>query len=113
MNYTNNCSYSVSRMSDDALADFLKAIVAEQTAREKKKASKRERWIDMWYGEYLNRYDTDCLVVGKRTIVATHDGYNGMRIGTSYPIHGDEYDARTGIAVAFAKAIGESIPDFV
>ena len=33
MNYTNNCSYSVSRMSDDALTDFLKAIVAEQTAR--------------------------------------------------------------------------------
>lgn len=110
---TNNCSFSVSRLTDSDLVALFNACASEMAIREERKSEQREHWIDMWYGEYLNRYDTDCLVVGKRTIVATYDGYNGMRIGTSYPIHGDEFDARTGIAIAFAKAIGESVPDYI
>ena len=110
---TNNCSFTVSRMTDSDLVALFNACASEMASREERKSRQREQWIDMWYAEYLNRYDTDCLVVGKRTIVATYDEYNGMRIGTSYPIHGDEYDARTGIAVAYAKAIGIAIPDYI
>ena len=110
---TNNCSFSVSRLTDSDLVNLFNACASEMTSREERKFKQREQWIEMWYAEYLNRYDTDCLVVGKRTIVATYDEYNGMRIGTSYPIHGDEYDARTGIAVAYAKAIGIAIPDYI
>lgn len=113
MNYTNNCSYSVSRMSDDALADFLKAIVAEQTVREKKKAIKRKEWVDLWYTEFLNRYDTASITRGELTIVATFDEYNGQKICTAYPIKGDKFDAKTGIAVAYAKAVGVEIPDYI
>ena len=110
---TNNCSFSISRLTDSDLVNLFNACASEMASREERKSRQREQWIDMWYAEYLNRYDTDCLVVGKRTIVATYDEYNGMRIGTSYPIHGDEFDARTGIAVAYAKAIGIAIPDYI
>lgn len=113
MNYTDNCSYSVSRMSDDALADFLKAIVAEQTVREKRKTIKRKEWIDVWYTEFMNRHDTVFITRGELTIVATYDELHGICIGTSYPVHGDKYDDKTGIAVAYAKAIGIAIPDFI
>ena len=110
---TNNCAFSVSRLTDSDLVTLFNACASEMASREERKVKQREHWIDMWYAEYLNYYDTDCLVVGKRTIVATYDEYNGLRIGTSYPIHGDEYDARTGIAVAYAKAIGIAIPDYI
>ena len=113
MNYTNNCSYSVSRMTDDALADFLNAIIAEQTAREKKKSIKRKEWIDLWYTEFVNRYDTVAITRGELTIVATFDEYAGQRIGTAYPVKGDKFDSKTGIAVAYAKAIGIAIPDYI
>ena len=113
MSYANNCAFSVSRLTDSELVTLFNACASEMASREERKSKQREHWIDMWYGEYLNRYDTDSLVVGKRTIVATYDEYNGMRIGTSYPNHGDEYDARTGIAVAYAKAIGIAIPDYI
>lgn len=113
MNYTNNCAFSVSRMTDSDLVALFNACASEMASREERKSKQREHWIEMWYAEYLNRYDTDCLVVGKRTIVATYDEYNGMRIGTAYPIHGDEFDAKTGIAVAYAKAIGLEIPDYI
>ena len=109
----NNCSFSVSHLTDSDLVNLFNACASEMISREERKSKQREHWIDMWYGEYMNRYDTDCLVVGKRTIVATYDDYNGMRIGTSYPIHGDEFDARTGIAVAYAKAIGLGVPDYI
>ena len=110
---TNNCSFSVSHLTDSDLVTLFNACASEMTSREDRKSKQREQWIDMWYNEYLNRYDTDCLIVGKRTIVATYDEYHGMRIGTSYPIHGDEFDAKTGIAVAYAKAIGIVIPDYI
>lgn len=110
---TNNCSFSVSRLTDSDLVNLFNACASEMASREERKSKQREHWIEMWYAEYLNRYDTDCLVVGKRTIVATYDEYNGMRIGTAYPIHSDEFDARTGIAVAYAKAIGVAIPDYI
>lgn len=110
---TNNCSFSVSRLTDSDLVALFNACASEMASREERKSKQREHWIEMWYAEYLNRYDTDSLVVGKRTIIATYDEYNGMRIGTSYPIHGDEFDAKTGIAVAYAKAIGIAIPDYI
>ena len=49
----------------------------------------------------------------KRTIVAIYNRYDGVKIGTAYPINGDVYDYETGVAVAYAKALGETIPDYI
>ena len=45
--------------------------------------------------------------------MATYSRYDGMKIGTAYPINGDAYDHDIGIAVAYAKAMGERIPDYI
>ena len=113
MNYTNNCSYSVSRMTDSDLATLHEAILKEIDARNIRRELRRKEWIDLWYTEFVNRYDTACVTRGELTIVATFDEYNGQRIGTAYPVKGDKFDSKTGMAVAYAKAIGQEIPDYI
>lgn len=110
---TNNCCFSVSRLTDADLVVLFNLCASEMTSRKERKTKQRERWIETYYSNYLNRYDTTYLTVGNRTIVSTYDELYGVRIGTSYPIHGDEYDVKTGIAVAYAKAIGIEIPDYI
>jgi hypothetical protein len=113
MPYADNCSFAVSRLTDSDLVTLFNACASEMASRKERKSKQREHWIGMFYAEYLDWHEASHLVIGKRTIVAIYDEYNGMRIGTSYPIHGDEFDARTGIAVAYAKAIGIAIPDYI
>lgn len=113
MSYVDNCSFAVSRLTDSDLVTLFNACASEMTVREKKKAIKRKEWIDVWYTEFMNRHDTVFITRGELTIVATYDELHGICIGTSYPVHGDKYDDKTGIAVAYAKAIGIAIPDFI
>lgn len=114
MRTTNNdFSSSVFRLTDPDLAALLKACADEMASRKERNAKKRERWIENRYSEFVRRHNAERLIVGKRTIVAVYDNYNGVLIGTSYPIRGDEYDVRAGIAVAYAKAIGMEIPDYI
>ena len=37
----------------------------------------------------------------------------GMHMATARPVHGDTFDRAVGVAVAYAKAIGMTIPDFI
>lgn len=113
MNYTNNCAFSVSRMTDSDLTTLHEAILKEIDTRSVRRARRRKEWIDLWYTEFLNRYDTVSITRGELTIVATFDEYNGQRIGTAYPVKGDKFDSKTGIAVAYAKAIGLEVPDYI
>ena len=113
MPYADNCSFAVSRLTDSDLVTLFNACASEMASREERKSKQREHWIETQYAKFMNRFDADCLVVGNRTIVSTYDELYGIRIGTSYPVHGDKYDAKTGIAVAYAKAIGIAIPDFI
>ena len=34
-------------------------------------------------------------------------------MGTARPVHGDKFDKAVGIAVAYAKAIGIQVPDYI
>lgn len=113
MKYTDNCAFSVSRMTDSDLATLHKAILKEIDARNIRRELRRKEWIDLWYTEFVNRYDTVSITRGELIIVATFDEYNGQRIGTAYPVKGDKFDSKTGIAVAYAKAIGLEIPDYI
>ena len=114
MRTTNNIfSSGVSHLTDLDLTALLKACSEEMASRKERNAKKRECWIEIRYSEFVREHNAEHLIVGKRTIVAVYDDYNGVAIGTSYPIHGDEFDAKTGIAVAYAKAIGETVPDYI
>ena len=71
-------------------------------------AVKRAAWIEKW----SDRWYRDCNVhtgfMGNITAVELYG-----EIGISKPSHGDKYDRKTGIAVAYAKASGADIPDYI
>ena len=78
------------------------------------KAAKREQWVRTMVNRYLYHSHSASEQIGKITIVSVYDDYySGVSIGTSRPVDNDKFDEDVGIAVAFAKAIGEPIPDYI
>lgn len=75
---------------------------------------KRQDWIDKMYREAM-RYERAGYGVLKfcqsTTIFVSCS--NAHNIATSAPRHGDKYDQKTGIAVAYAKMSGRPVPDFI
>ena len=69
---------------------------------------RRDAWVDKWYRRAMA--DENCAISQMRDITAVELYHE---IGISKPCKGDKYDARTGIAVAYAKASGASIPRYI
>jgi benzoyl-CoA reductase/2-hydroxyglutaryl-CoA dehydratase subunit BcrC/BadD/HgdB len=113
MNYSNNCAFSVSRMTDTDLNALYNAILAEKATRQKRREEKRAGWILSHYSAFMSHPNATAVVVDDVTVVAVYSGYNGIQTATARPVHGDVYDDDTGIAVAYAKVMGEIIPDYI
>lgn len=113
MNYSNNCAFSVSRMTDTDLNTLYNAILAEKATRQKRREEKRVGWILSHYSAFMSHPNATAVVVDDVTVVAVYSGYNGIQTATARPVHGDVYDDDTGIAVAYAKVMGEIIPDYI
>lgn len=110
MNYT---TFSVSNLTDTDLANLAKACAQEQAKREEARHARRAEWIHSHFWGLMGHPNATVHTCEKRTIVALYNRYDGVRIGTAYPINGDKYDYDTGVAVAYAKAMGERIPDYI
>jgi hypothetical protein len=113
MSYADNCAFSVSRMTDTDLNTLYNAVLAEKTARHKRREEMRAGWIQSRYYSFMSHPDATAVVVDDVTVVAVYNSYNGIQIATARPVHGDVYDDNTGIAVAYAKAMGEIVPDYI
>ena len=107
-NYT-----SISLATDEELRTLIINIYEEQERRRAEKARQRENWVTAKVHAYMAHPNAEAIFVGNRTIVSLFNKNTGVLIGTSYPIHGDVFDRDVGIAVAYAKAMGETIPDFI
>lgn len=108
-------NFYVNKYSDEELAALMEACYTEVQRRKKELERRRNEWID----SHINKYEAYCGKmerVGDTIIVAFFNpspiGY-GVRMGRSTPFNGDVFDLDTGIAVAFAKACGERVPDFI
>ena len=102
------------RNFDDAHLELLaEAVEKERKERKEAEIRRRKDWIQTHYWAFVGHSNASVQVVGKRTIVAIYNRYEGVKIGTAYPINGDVYDHETGVAVAYAKALGECIPDYI
>ena len=82
----------------------------------------RKQWIDSHYddaiaaAQTLDDYNTNIAHIKfckDVTIFIRHWENNDDDIGVAAPRHGDKYDRKTGIAVAYAKAMGEAVPDYI
>ena len=107
--------FYVNKYTDTDLRTLLEAVEDEIQRREERRKMARQEWID----SHINKFYAYCGKmerVGDTVIVAYYNphplGY-GVRMGRATPINGDVFDLNTGIAVAFAKAIGERIPSYI
>ena len=113
INMKTSNSFSLSLMTDTDLTNLFNACANEMAKREEQRAARRAEWINDYYWSFMEHPNATVHTSEKRTIVAIYSHYDGVKIGTAYPINGDVYDHNTGIAVAYAKALGERIPSYI
>lgn len=101
----------LSKWSDADLQELRLLINEETHARERKRKQMRQDWIYRYAQEAYHRGSHE-IVCGNIVVVAVcQNGHIVM--GKSTPIKGDKFDLDTGVAVAYAKAVGVRIPDFI
>ena len=105
-----NGAFYLGNMTDADLENLYLSAQAERIRRADNKR-KRTAWVNKYYTQYQTSI-ANAKRIGETTVVAVK-WMNDIRIGVATPVNGDKFDARTGIAVAYAKACGERIPDFV
>lgn len=106
-------TFSLSNLTDTDLSNLFNSCATELQKRADQHTKRRTEWIQSHYWGFVNHSNASIQITGKRTIIALYSRYDGVRIGTSYPINGDVYDETIGIAVAYAKAMGERIPKYI
>ena len=103
----------VSNLSDRELDRLMEGCRTEIARRASEKKSKREEWVKKMLWLACSHPTCTWIVRGELTILSIYRRNMGVNIATSLPVHGDKYEEEVGIAVAFAKATGEEIPDFI
>ena len=106
-------SFALSKLTDSDLFRLAAECFAEQERRERKRKEEHDRWVDGYYYAFLSNPNANVIHVGETTVVALWSRNLGLRMGTAVPVHGDVFDHNTGIAVAYAKAVGDKIPDYI
>ena len=106
-------TFCVSNLTDTDLNNLAKACAEEIAKRETQRELRRSEWINSHFWGFMGHPNATVHTCEKRTIVAIYNRYDGVKIGTAYPINGDVYDHDTGVAVAYAKAMGERIPSYI
>lgn len=97
----------LSRWTDGELDELRSLLNEETSARERK----RNQWIENHYTQFQHRCG-NYKVIGNTVVIALF--WMGIvKMATATTVKDDKFDLRTGIAVAYAKACGERIPDFV
>ena len=102
--------FYVNKYTDTDLHTLLEAVQGEIARRETERRRRRAEWIEHYSWEAYHRAAIE--VVGETVIVAVLK--NGtIHMAKTHPIDGDEFDMETGVAVAYTKAIGLRVPDFI
>lgn len=103
-------AFTLEKMSDADLEKLYLSAQAERIRRADNKC-KRIAWVSKYYKQYQNSI-ARAVWVGETVVVAVK-WMGHIKMATATPVKGDKFDTHTGIAVAYAKACGERIPDFV
>lgn len=106
-------SFCLTNLTDSDLFRLASECMMEQERRERKRKEERQRWVDDYYYAFLNHPNAIAIQVDDTTVVAFYTRNAGMHIGTAKPVHGDVFNKEVGLAVAYAKAYGDTIPEFI
>lgn len=106
-------TFSVSNLTDSDLSRLLTECQREIDRREQYRATERKRWVESCYYGFMSHPNASFTQMGDVTVVAVYSKVKGIVMGTARPVHGDTFDKAVGIAVAYAKAIGIRVPDYI
>ena len=106
-------SFALSRLTDSDLSRLLVECGMEQARREEARKTRRKTWIRDYHSAFLRHPNAAYKVLGETVVVSVYDRYTGIHMSATTPRGKDKFELSTGIAVAFAKAMGERIPDFI
>lgn len=106
-------SFALSKLTDSDLSKLLLECGMEQARREEARRTRRKTWIHEYQSAFLRHPNATYKVLGETVVVSVYDRYTGIHMSAATPHGEDKFELSTGIAVAFAKAVGERIPDFV
>lgn len=109
MNVKSICN-SMSHLTDPELVSIWTFANNELARREEARKRRREEWIKHMSWKAYHRGAVE--VVGETVIVAVLKN-GSILMAKTHPIDGDEFDMETGVAVAYTKAIGLRVPDFI
>ena len=76
----------------------------------------RQDWVNKWYDRAMKAAENwDILIkhCKQSTFICAYACTGDNEMASAAPRHGDKYDYKTGIAVAYAKLKGEPIPDYI
>jgi hypothetical protein len=102
--------FCVSKYTDSDLQALQKAVQNEIALREDARRRRREEWIHRYYNGACHRAVFE--VIGNTVVVAV-DRNGSIHMAQAHPVKGDVFDMRTGVAVAYCKAMGLRVPDFI
>lgn len=102
--------FYVNKYTDSDLQALLEAVQREMTARKQRREQARKEWIHRYSDDAYHRAAIE--IVDKTVIVAVLKN-GSIHMAKTQPIKNDRFDLDTGVAVAYAKAIGLRIPDFI
>lgn len=102
--------FYVNKYTDIELRTLLEAVQDEIVRREDARKRRREEWIEHMSWEAYHRAAIER--VGETVIVAVLKN-GSVHMAKTHPIKGDVFDMDTGVAVAYTKAIGLRVPDFI
>lgn len=115
-----NTTFSLTNLTDSDVSRLLEECQREQIRRQReqirrqqRRQTKRKEWVEDMHYAFLVHPNATSIQVDNVTVVSVFDRNTGMRMATARPVHGDTFDRVVGVAVAYAKAIGISIPDFI
>lgn len=106
-------SFSLNTLDDKSLGILYADVCREINARAEAKVVKRAQWVRQMCDNYLRHPNSTYMQIGEITVVSVYSRYGGLRIGRARPVNDDKYNAEVGIAVAFAKACGKPVPDYI
>lgn len=107
-----NVKVFVECATEDEIIAIVQACQGELWVR-KENARKREKWVDEMYRLFLGHPNATDRREGNMTIMALYNRNNGVKIGIAKCSPEDTFSERVGLAVAYARAMGHRVPDYI
>ena len=104
-------AFALSRLSDCMLATLQQDVNEEIRRREVQKQKARKDWVSNKVREFHLRAGSYMKMDTTVVVAVRHGG--SVKVAKTTPVKNDKFDLEVGVAVAYAKACGDPIPDYI